>query len=94
MSKQFLKKSLEPEEILAVSRLMETGEGKAFVKLLTAERDRVRKGHEEKPVISDDLKKDFRSELGAIGKLNWALGQVAEAKAYLQQPNERSNDET
>lgn len=76
-----LKSVLNDDEILALSRLADTGAGAALLKLLDAEAEKERELLDETPVVSDDGKKDFRYRLGAIAGLRRAKRASQDAKA-------------
>lgn len=75
-----LRSVLNDDEILALSRLADTGAGAALLKLLDAEVEKERDTLEESPAVSDDGKKDFRYRLGVIAGLRRAKRASQDAK--------------
>jgi len=80
MNNNIIQQALKPDEILELSKLDQIGPGKALLKLAAFERDRRRKTNEEKPAISDDIARDWRTISGRVAALNEVLDSPARAK--------------
>jgi hypothetical protein len=83
-----LRKVLSDDEIVQLSRLDETGAGKALLKYVDFLLNRVRLDLEQNPVVADD-KRDFRFKTGMIEGLKQAEQASKDARLMVTKQEER-----
>lgn len=72
------------EDYHLVSGANSTGVGKALLSAVKIKRDEIREITESKPLVSDDIKKDFRYQLGQINALNFVIDLPGEARNKIE----------
>ncbi len=72
------------EDYNPVSRANETGAGRGLLSAARIKRDEIRKQVESNPQISNDIKKDFRYQLGQTDALNFMIDLPGEARKQIE----------
>lgn len=71
-------------DMVELSHAKSIGAGRAILNTVAAKRDAVREENENRPQISDDIKKDYRFKAGMVAALNWVLGLPDEARTFIE----------
>lgn len=86
-----LKRILSEDEVVELARLAETGAGKALLKVIEFEKERMRLDLETNPMVADG-KTDFRFKTGLIEGLKTAAQASSDARLMVEKSEEQRRE--